>query len=177
MGNGERNRNVRRSFLLVSLGSLLSLSSLAASDDASLFSSPYVGAAGTLVLPQGGSDARRLGGATFRAGTYVSEFFAVEGEASWLEDSAALGVSALVHFQAWQVYGDLFGYSSFDPFATVGACGRIGGEGQIGPRVGVGAFWHLDDRWSLRVDADAALGLDSGVGMEYSLAVGVQYSF
>lgn len=179
MGNGERKGNVKRSFLLVSLGSLLSLSSLAAPGDAPLFSSPYVGAAGAIALPQGGSDGRRLGGATLRAGAYASDFVAFEGEASWLESSAALGVAALVHAQAWTAYGDLFGYSAFDPFAVVGARGWIGpdGDGQVGPRVGIGAFYHLDDNWSLRADADATLGLDTSAEMVYTVAVGVQFAF
>ena len=38
----------------------------------------YVGAAGTLVLPQGGSSMRRLGGAAARAGLYLSDALAVE---------------------------------------------------------------------------------------------------
>ena len=179
MGMGKRKENVRRSFLLLSLGSLLSLSSLAEPGDAVSFSSPYVGAAGALVLPPGGSDLRRVGGAAVRAGAYLSDFAALEGEAAWLEDSAGLALAALVHAQAWSVYGDLFGYSSFDPFVTAGARGWLGGRdgGQLGPQLGVGAFWHFDDNWSLRADANATLGLETNVEVVYSLAVGVQYGF
>ena len=56
--------------------------------------------------------------------------------------------------------------------------GLVGdGLGQVGPKAGVGAFWHLTDNWSLRADADATLGLDSCVAMLYSLSIGVQYAF
>lgn len=145
----------------------------------SLFAEAYVGAGGAMALPQGGSDMRRLGGASLRAGAYLSDFVAVEGEAAWLENAAGLGVAAVVHAQAWDVYGDLFGYSAFDPFVTLGARGWLGASdlGQVGPRVGLGAFYHLDDHWSLRADADATLGLDASVEMVYTLSFGVQYSF
>lgn len=145
----------------------------------SLRAESYVGAAGALVLPQGGSELRRVGGAAVRGGAYLSDFWALEGEAAWLEDSVGLAVSALVHVQAWPVYGDLFGYSSFDPFVTAGACGWLDGcgSGQVGPQLGLGAFWHLDDHWSLRADASATLGVETDVEVVYSLAVGVQYGF
>ena len=77
-----------------------------------------------------------------------------------------------------RVYGDLFGFSQFDPFFTLGARGWIGSEaGNVGPAAGVGAFWHLDDNWSLRFDAGATLCLDGGAEMRYTLAAGVQYGF
>ena len=145
----------------------------------SLFAEAYVGAGGTIVLPQGGSDLRRVGGVSLRGGAYVSDFVALEGEAVWLEDSVGLAADALVHAQAWSVYGDLFGYSAFDPFVTLGARGWLGGRdgGQVGPQVGVGAFYHFDDHWSLRLDANATLGLETNVEMVYSLGVGIQYGF
>ena len=71
----------------------------------------YVGFFGRLDLPEGGSEARRLGGGGARVGCYLDEaqLYAVEGEAAWCEDSASLGADLVVHWQAWQVYGDLFG--------------------------------------------------------------------
>ena len=92
--------------------------------------------------------------------------------------SAALAAGLVVHWQAWSVYGDLFGFSQFDPFFVVGARGWVGSEaGNVGPAAGVGAFWHLDDNWSLRFDAGTTLCLDGGVEMRYTLAAGVQYGF
>lgn len=168
------------SVLLAALVSFLSLSSVAASPDAS--DEPgvaYVGAAGVLTLPQGGSRLDRLGGAAVRGGAYLSDFWAVEGDVAWQENAAGLGVDALLHVQAWPVYGDLFGYAAFDPFVTVGARGWLDGHGvgQVGPQLGLGAFYHLGDRWSLRADANATLGLETDVEVVYSLAVGVQYGF
>ena len=138
----------------------------------------YVGLSGSVLLPQGGSRMRRLGGATLRGGYYLTEDWAVEGEAAWLESAAGLSAQALGHVQGWSLYGDLFGYSRFDPFVTLGVRGWIGhGAGQVGPKAGFGAFYHLTDSWSLRADADATLGLETNCEMLYSLSAGVQYSF
>ena len=138
----------------------------------------YFGFAGALTLPQGGSQLRHLGGVALRGGYYLNDDWAVEGEAAWLENAAGLSVQALGHFQGWSLYGDLFGYSRFDPFVTLGAKGWIGqDDGQVGPKAGLGAFYHLTDDWSIRVDADATLGLETDCEIIYSLSAGVQYSF
>ena len=126
----------------------------------------YVGASATLVMPQGGGDMRRLGGATARVGYYVTEALAVEADAAWLEDCAGLGVQGLWH---------IWGYERFDPFLTFGARGWI--DGDLGPVAGLGAFYHLTDNWSLRADAQATLGIESDCDMVYSLGAGVQYTF
>ena len=126
----------------------------------------YVGASATLVMPQGGGDMRRLGGATARVGYYVTEALAVEADAAWLEDCAGLGVQGLWH---------IWGYERFDPFLTFGARGWI--DGDLGPVAGLGAFYHLTDNWSLRAEAQATLGIDSDCDMVYSLGAGVQYTF
>ena len=128
----------------------------------------YVGSAATVTLPQGGSRLRRVGGAALRGGYYLDEFWAVEGEASWLEDSAGLAADVLWHW---------WGYERLDPFFTAGARGWIGRSGQVGPKVGIGSFYHLSDSWSLRFDADATLGLDTRRSVDYTLSLGVQYSF
>ena len=130
------------------------------------FNQVYVGASASLLLPQGGSDMRRLGGATARIGYYVSEMLAVEADAAWMEDCAGLGIQGLWH--CW-------GYERFDPFLTFGARGWI--DGNFGPVAGFGAFYHLTDSWSLRGDAQATLGLDGDCEMVYALGLGVQYTF
>ena len=138
----------------------------------------YVGLSGSVTLPQGGSRMHRVGGAAIRGGTYLTEDWAVEGEVAWLENFAGLGAQALGHFQGWGLYGDLFGYSRFDPFVTLGAKGWVGdGCGQVGPKAGLGAFYHLTDSWSLRADADATLGLETNCEMLYSISAGFQYAF
>ncbi len=138
----------------------------------------YVGAVAGMVLPQGGSSMCHLGGAAIRGGYYLSDFFAVESEVGWMEDSASISAQSLWHWQDGELYGNLFGYSRFDPFFTFGAKGWIARDaGQVGPKLGMGAFYHLDDHLSIRVDFDATLGLDSEVEMVYTIVGGIQYSF
>ena len=52
-----------------------------------------------------------------------------------------------------------------------------GGCGQVGPKAGVGAFYHLTENWSLRADADATLGLETSCELLYSFSAGIQYAF
>lgn len=129
----------------------------------------YAGAGAMLVLPEGGSQMRRLGGAAARAGCYLNEFWAVEAEAAALENFAGLSAAVLWHW---------WGYERFDPFFTFGAKGWLGhGDGQLGPKAGIGSFYHLTDSWSLRFDADATLGLDTETETVYSVSAGLQRSF
>ena len=156
-----------KSILLAAVASLSVVSSAVEDDDDGYeLDRLYAGSSATLVIPQGGSDMRRLGGATARIGYYVTETLAVEADAAWLEDCAGLGVQGLWH---------LWGYERFDPFVTFGARGWI--DGDLGPVAGLGAFYHLTDNWSLRADAQAVLGIDCNCNMVYSLGVGVQYTF
>lgn len=136
----------------------------------------YVGGAGTLVLPQGGAQMRRLGGGEARVGYYVTESFAFEGATAWVEDSAGLAAKALWHLQGWEFWGKLFGYERFDPFLTVGVQGWMG-HGQVGPACGFGTLYYLTDSWALRAEADLTLGLDSAAEAVHSLSLGLQYSF
>ena len=169
---------VSKSFLMSFVFCLLSSVLPLAAEEEVGFDRWHVGLSGSLLLPQGGSKMHRVGGAALRGGYYLAEDWAIEGEAAWLEDAAGLSAAALGHFQGWDFYGDLFGYSRFDPFVTFGARGWIGrGCGQVGPKVGLGAFYHLTDSWSLRADADATLGLETNCEMLYSLSVGIQHSF
>ena len=163
---------------LASIASFASESSESFEEESSGGAECYVGVSGALTLPQGGSSMRRIGGGALRVGRYFGDFWALEGEAAWLEDAAGLGVDVLWHLQGWSLYGDLFGYSRFDPFLTAGVRGWIGGPaGQVGPSAGVGTYWHLTEEWSLRFDANATLGLDSAVEVVYTLSAGVQRTF
>ena len=164
-----------KNWMALMLG-LLSVAAFAEEEGES-FDRWTVGAAAQLMLPEGGSRLHHVGGAAVRGGYYLTENWAAEAEVAWLEDLAGLSVQALGHLQGWDFYGDLFGYSRFDPFVTLGAKGWLGREGQVGPKLGLGAFYHLTDSWALRFDADATLGLESRCEVDYTLAVGVQYSF
>lgn len=167
---------MKKTFLLIAVFCVFGL--LAEEEEEVGFGRWYVGVSGSLMLPQGGSNLRHLGGATVRGGYYLTENWAVEADAAWLEDFAGLGAQALGHLQGWSLYGDLFGYSRFDPFVTLGARGWLGRDcGQVGPKAGVGAFYHLTNNWSLRADADATLGLETNCEMLYTISVGVQYGF
>ena len=128
------------------------------------------------VLPQGGSRMRRLGGGAARAGRYLTDSLALECEAAWLEDSAALAARAVWHLHGWEEFDMLFGYERFDPFLSAGARGWMH-DGQVGPSAGLGAFYYLTDDWALRFDAEATLGLDTRVETVYSISAGIQYFF
>lgn len=160
-------QKVRRSVLTM-VAAALAATSLFASEAADEydFDRWYTGASGTLILPQGGSGMRRVGGATARLGYYLTEAFAVEADAAWLEDCAGLGLQGL-----WHIYG----YERLDPFLTFGVRGWI--DGDVGPVAGIGTFYHLTNSWSLRFDAQATLGIDGDCSMVYSVGAGVQYSF
>lgn len=136
----------------------------------------YAGASAALTLPQGGARLRRLGGASARAGYYLSDDFAVECEAGWLEDRAALAARGVWHAQGWEWFGRLFGYERFDPFATLGARAWTP-RGQVGPACGVGAFYYLGDTWAIRLDAELSIGLETRVETFHTLSLGLQYSF
>jgi hypothetical protein len=129
----------------------------------------YLGSSGTVFLPQGGGDARRLGGASLRAGYYLTEFWAVEAEAAALENFAGYAARLLWHW---------WGYERFDPFFTCGVKGVSGrGYDDLGPQFGTGAFYHLTDRVSLRFDAESMVGMNGGAEVDYSLSLGLQFFF
>ena len=134
----------------------------------------YVGATGTLSFRQGGG---RVGGGDIRIGAELSDVLSPELDAGWHENSAFLALRDIVHFSAFDLYDRFFGYSRFDPFFMLGGGGWVGGFRQYGPLAGIGTFWHLDDNWSVRVDASAMLGLDGECEMLYSVSAGLQYSF
>ncbi len=139
-------------------------------------SSFYLGASGAIVLPQGGSRMTHLGGAAFRAGYYFNGWFALEGEASWMENRAGLAARGIVHWKGCDEWDMLFGFSRWDPFFSIGACGWLP-DGQVGPAAGIGLLYYLDDNWALRFSGEATLGLDGRTEMIYSLALGVQYGW
>lgn len=129
----------------------------------------YAGAGGMMVLPQGGSEMRRLGGGAARAGCYLDEFWAVEAEAAALENYAGLSAGVLWHW---------WGYERVDPFFTFGARAWLGRKStEAGPKVGAGSFYHLTDSWSVRFDADATLEAEGGSRVVYTLSAALQYSF
>ena len=167
-------RGMSKSFAICA--AIAPLLALAASADEPAESGWYAGGAAQLVLPQGGSRMRRLGGGAARAGRYLTDSLALECEAAWLEDSAGLAARAVWHLHGWEEFDMLFGYERFDPFLSAGAKGWIH-DGQVGPSAGIGAFYYLTDDWALRLDAEATLGLDTRVETVYSISAGIQWFF
>lgn len=162
---------MNRARLVLLSAAILCAASQAAADDFDYveydYEAWYVDAGARLVLPQGGgAKMRRLGGASASIGYYASDALAIEGTAAWLENAVGLGVHGLWH---WWLY------EPFDPFFTFGANGWI--KGEVGPCAGWGCYWHFDDNWSVRFDADATLGVDGRNEMVYQLGVAVQYAF
>lgn len=145
-------------------------------DEEEVRSSPYLGLSGSLVLPQGGSRLARLGGAALLGGCYFNDWFALEGEAAWMENRAELAARGVAHWKGWNEWDMLFGFSRWDPFFTLGAKGWLK-DGQVGPAAGVGFLYYLDDNWALRAEAEATLGLESRREMVYSAGVGIQYGW
>ncbi len=162
-------KNILKLFALAAFSSLSAAGSAADIDYDYVeydFERWYIDTGATVVLPQGSGSMRRLGGATARLGYYTGDFLALEASTAWLEDSAGFGFGALWHW---------WGYEKFDPFFTFGGAGWTGG--QAGPSLGWGTFWHFDDNWSLRFDANATLGLNGDTEMVYSISFGLQFAF
>lgn len=154
----------------------LMIAGSAAADGECLFPCRYAGAAAAVTLPQGGARMSRSAGAVFRAGRYLSDVFAVEGELGVMENRDSLAARAVVHAQSVEWFGKLFGYERFDPFATAGV--RIWAPaGQAGATCGIGAFYYLGDSWAIRADAEFSLGVRFRAETAHSIAVGLQYSF
>lgn len=137
----------------------------------------YLDMGGALTLPMGGGDMRRIGGAELRVGTYFSELSAVEATVGVEENYAALGMDVMTHWAAWELYDRFFGFSAFDPFVTAGVKGWVGSaHGEVGPSLGVGAFYHFSEYLSLRAQVDAVLGLESRVEVDHTFFVGLHYT-
>lgn len=137
----------------------------------------YLDLGGALTLPMGSGDMRRIGGADLRVGTYFSELSAVEATVGIEENYAALGADVLTHWAAWELYDRFFGYSAFDPFVTAGVKGWVGSaRGEVGPSLGIGAFYHFSESFSLRADVNAVLGLESRVEVDHTIFVGIRYT-
>lgn len=165
----KRELNWLKKLTLLSLSLItytLSLSSLfAASEDDEIIELEryFVTPQARILLPEAGSSYSG-GGATF--GYYLNEFWALEGTAALLENKGYFGADILWHW---------YGYERLDPFFTFGASTLT--SKAVGPKIGAGTYYHLDDNWSLRADGDAMMNLDGDTRMNYSLALGIQYAF
>ena len=118
------------------------------------------------VVSNCGAQMSNAGGAMMRIGYYVDDFLTLEGSVAQTDEVTGLGLRGLWHW---------WGYEKFDPFFTFGAAGWF--DGDLGPAIGWGMFWHFSDNLSLRFDADAMFGIESEDEIVYSFSLGIQYSF
>lgn len=124
-----------------------------------------LGASATTLLPQNGLHPAHRDGASLSLSYYANDFWAFTGEAATFGGTTGFGAGALWHW---------WGYERFDPFFTFGARGWL--PGGVGPAGGIGAFFHLDEKWSVVLSADATLDLDGENGMIYTVSLGLRCS-
>lgn len=156
---------------------LFALVFVASAQEASAdYDTHYVFAAASAVVPSCGGRVHRTGGAGLGAGWYATEFTAFELEAADHANRAFFAARWLAHFSACDKYNELFGYERTDPFLTLGAAGWTA-RGEVGPSVGLGTYYHLTDRLSLRVASEAVFGCDGRRETPFVLSAGLRYSF
>lgn len=136
----------------------------------------YASASGFASVRSGGGRLRRAAGAQAVAGFCPSASVAVEGAAGALADAGFFAARAVVHWNAWSEYDELFGYERYDPFLTAGACAWSRG-GKAGPLLGAGLYWHLDERWSLRFQVEASAAWRVGRERTLLFSAGLGRSF
>lgn len=150
----------------------------------------YVNPGVGMIIPEGNQAIDDGLNLSLRLGYDLTESWSVETEASfapnmtnnerWTQKKQRIygvGLDALYHFDR---------YSRFDPFVSAGwavymADRNVFDEGDrsdmTGPRIGVGAMYHLTDNLSLRADGRALMSVDKRHEMQYMLDAGVVYRF
>ena len=177
---------------------VLSLAASVAAEEEETVGAPpaYLGASGGIFLPGNGSSLKRAAMASARGGWYLSENLALELEGGCAPNAVsshggnatvtAFAARGLFHLTGIEEFDRLFGCERFDPFVTFGAHAAFASKhvfadcshrSAFGPMAGVGAFYHLTERLSVRAEARAALCCDSPCGMLYGVFAGLQYSF
>ncbi len=127
----------------------------------------YVEASAGALMPGGGRDFRRSALWSVRAGASVSDWCNLEAEFGEGRVNAASARGL------WRPIG----YEQFDPFVSLGAAGFGNSSWCAGPEFGIGFFWYLGDRLSLRADLRTAIVLDGAVGPVSSALVGIGWTF
>ena len=140
----------------------------------------YVNPGIGMIFPEGNQAIDEGLNLNLRLGYDLTDHWSVETEASfapnmtnnerWTQKKQrmyGLGVDALYHFDR---------YSRFDPFLSAGwavymADRNVFEEGDrstlTGPRIGLGAMYHLTDNFSLRADSRALMSVDKRHEMQY----------
>ncbi|MDA3927310.1 MAG: outer membrane beta-barrel protein [Kiritimatiellae bacterium] len=125
-----------------------------------------------------------------RLGYDVTEHWSTELGVSWapnITDNNGFGCKAqnvngffldgLYHFDRFERF-DPYLAGGFGNFRANDSVFCEGSEHIVsGPRAGIGFFYHLNDRWSLRVDTRAFMALDQTCETMYSADLGIAYRF
>lgn len=127
----------------------------------------YVEASAGALMPGGGRGFQRSALWSVRAGASVSDWWNVEAEFGEGRVNAASARGL------WRPIG----YEQFDPFLSLGAAGFGNSSWCAGPEFGIGFFWYLGDRLSLRADLRTAIALEGSVGPVSSALVGIGWTF
>ena len=148
----------------------------------------YLEAAVGMLMPGCGNELKRGFNMVGRGGYNFNEHFGLEVEGQIAPNMTMRhqgGGQKIRGFGAQGLWHP-FGYERFDPFLSFGA-GTYFGSNHVfggddrswggGPRVGLGAMYHMTDHWALRGDARATMLIDDPVGMMFDWDVGVVYSF
>ena len=133
------------------------------SGEVSVYTEASVGA----LMPGGGRRFERSALWSLRAGASLSDSWNAEAE---FGEGRVNAVSARA---LWRPIG----YERFDPFLSLGAAGFGNSSWTGGPEFGIGFFYYLGDRLSLRADLRSALALDGSVGSVSSALVSVGWTF
>ncbi|MDD4101763.1 MAG: outer membrane beta-barrel protein [Kiritimatiellae bacterium] len=150
----------------------------------------YINPGVGMIFPEGNQPIDEGLNLSLRLGYDLSEHWSAEGEFAfapnmtnndrWTQKKQriyGLGLDALYHFDR---------YNRFDPFLSAGWAVYMadrsvfseGGHSTLtGPRVGIGAMYHLTDNFSLRADGRALMSVDKTHEMQYTLDAGVVYRF
>lgn len=150
----------------------------------------YVNPGVGIIFPEGNQPIDEGLNLPIRLGYDLSEHWSMEGEFAWAPNMTnnerwtqkkqrfyGLGLDALYHFDR---------YNRFDPFLSAGWAvymteEPVFAEGHrstlTGPRVGIGAMYHLTDNVSLRADGRVLMAMDKTYETYYTLDAGVVYRF
>lgn len=154
----------------------------------------HAGTGAGLFLPGNAGSLRRASSVSAWIGYYLTETFALCADLQSVPHAAGgggatvtgAGLSARLHATRFEAYDRLFGSERLDPFFSAGLGALFASRAvfadashrtAMGPYLGIGSFYHLTDRASLCAEARASLACEAPCGMNYSIVLGIQWSF
>jgi len=151
----------------------------------------YVSPAAGVLFSDGNQKTDDAFNMLLRFGYDISDHWSAEAGASWAPNMPVN--DPLVNKGAQNIHGALIDglyhfnrYERWDPY-LVGGLGYFTSDNSvfshgtrtdiIGPRVGAGLMYHLNDQWSLRADVRAFMALEEDCEWLYTADAGVVYRF